>query len=141
MSKVVSLRLKDDQVARLERAARRFGRTPSEAAALLLEEALRQREFAFVEFRDSPAGRQAYLQSTRLSVWQVASLARSFGGDAARTAAHLEVPAITVAAALAYAAAYPDEIDAAIADNDRPVADLIRLVPNLEIVGVDAAAP
>ena len=141
MSRVVSLRLKDDQVERLERAARRLGRTPSEAAALLLEESLRQRDFALVEFRDSPVGRKAYLQGTRLAIWQVVSLARSFGGDVARTAAHLEIPAVAVAAALAYAAAYPSEIDAAIADNDRPTADLARLVPNLEVVAVDAAAP
>ena len=48
MSKVVSVRLRDDQVERLARAARRFGQTVSETAAQLLEEALRQGEFAFV---------------------------------------------------------------------------------------------
>ena len=69
MSKVVSMRLKDEQVDRLERAARRLGRSPSEAAALLLEEALRQRDFALIEFRDSPVGRQAYVHGTRLAVW------------------------------------------------------------------------
>ena len=141
VSKVVSLRLKDDQVERLERAARWLGRTPSEAAALLLEESLRQREFAFVEFRDSPVGRQAYLKGTRLAVWQVVSLARSFDDDATRTAAHLEIPAVAVRAALAYAAAYPAEIEAAVADNARAAADLVRLIPDLEAVVVDAAAP
>ena len=141
MSKVVSLRLKDDQVERLERAARRLGRTPSEAAAILLEESLRQREFAFVEFRDSPVGRQAYLKGTRLAVWQVVPLARSFGGDVARTAAYLEIPKVAVQAALAYAAAYPAEVEAAIADNAHAAADLSRLIPTLEAVVVDAAAP
>jgi uncharacterized protein (DUF433 family) len=141
MSKVVSLRLKDDQARRLERAARRFGRTVSETAALLLEEALRQAEFAFIEFRDSTAGRQAYLKRSRLAVWQVASLARSFDGDIERTAAHLEVPTPWIQAALAYAAAYPAEIDAAIADNAQDAVRLTRLVPNLEVVVVDAAAP
>lgn len=141
MSKVMSLRLKDDQFERLGRVARRLGRTPSEAASLLLEESLRQRDFAFVEFRDSSVGRQAYLQGTRLAVWQVAALARSFDGDAARTAAHLEVPAVAVAAALAYAGAYPAEIEAAIADNAATAADLVRLIPTLEVVAVDATAP
>ncbi len=75
MSKVLSLRLKDDQIERLARAARRLGRTPSETAALLLEESLREREFTFIEFRDSPVGRQAYLKGTRLAVWQVTALA------------------------------------------------------------------
>jgi uncharacterized protein (DUF433 family) len=106
-----------------------------------VEEALRQREFAFVEFRDSPLGRQAYLKGTRLAVWQVIGLARAFDGDIAGTAAHLEIPAAAVAAALAYAAAYSAEIDAAIADNAHAVEELTRLVPNLETVAVDAAAP
>ena len=52
-SKVVSLRLKGEQVERLERTARRLGRTVAETAALLIEESLRQREVASVEFKDS----------------------------------------------------------------------------------------
>lgn len=140
MSKVVSLRLKDDQVERLRRAARRLGRSPSEAAALLLEESLRQREFAFIEFRDSPVGRQAYLPGTRLAVWQVVWLARDYGGDVSQTAAHLELPVAPVAAALRYAAAHPAEIGAAVADNARAAAGLAQLIPNLEIVAVRAAA-
>ena len=73
MSKVVSLRLKDDQVERLQRAVCRMGRTPSEAAALLLEEALRQRDFAFMEFRDSLAGRRRIFR-TRASPSGTSSL-------------------------------------------------------------------
>ncbi len=140
MGKVLSLRLKDDQLERLQRAARRLGRTPSETAALLLEESLRAREFAFIEFRDSPVGRQAYLQGTRLAVWQIVSLARCFGGDVAQTAAHLDLPASQVAAALHYAAAYPAEIDAAIADSRDSAADLIKMIPTLEVITIDPAA-
>ena len=137
----MSLRLRDDQVARLSRTARHLGRTPSEAAVLLLEESLRQRDFAFVEFRDSAVGRQAYLKGTRLAVWQLASLGQSFEGDEARVAAHLEIPTAAVAAARAYATAYPSEIEAAIDDNAHAATDLARLIPELEIVEVDAAAP
>ncbi|MCC7371280.1 MAG: transcriptional regulator [Chloroflexi bacterium] len=138
MSKVVSLRLRDEQVERLRRAARRFGRTPSEAAAILLEEALRQAEFALIEFRDSPAGRQAYLKGSRLAVWQIVSFLRAVEGDQARTASSLETPMSWVQAAVAYASAYPDEIDAAILDNAPDPARLSRLIPGLEIVTVDA---
>ena len=141
MSKVVSVRLKDDQVERLARVARRYGRTVSETAAQLLDEALRQGEFAFVEFRDSVVGRQAYLKGSRLAVWQVAALSRRFDGDPKRTAEHLEIPSIQVKAALAYTAAYPAEIDAAIADSAVDVDALTRLVPNLEVIAVDATAP
>lgn len=138
MSKVFSLRLKEKQVERLQRAARQMGRSPSETAALLLEEALRQRDFAFVEFRDSPVGRQAYIQGTRLTVWWIVSLVRGFGGDVARTAALLEVPSIQVAAALRYAEAFPKEIEEAITDSTCTFEDLARLIPNLEVIEVDA---
>ena len=141
VSRVVSLRLKDDQMERLERAARRLGRTPSEAAALILEESLRERDFAFLEFRDSPVGRQAYLKGTRLAMWQVASLARAFKGDVVRLAAHLEIPLVAVKAALTYTVAYRAEIEAAIADNTRSSATLAQLLPNLEVFEADAAAP
>jgi uncharacterized protein (DUF433 family) len=141
MSKVISIRLKDDQVERLERAARQFGRRLSETAALLLEESLRHEEFTWVEFRDSPVGRQAYIQGTRLAVWQVAWLARYFDGDADRIAAHLGVPGVAVASALAYAAAYPAEIEPAIADNSKSLDELKRLIPKLEAFEVAAAAP
>jgi uncharacterized protein (DUF433 family) len=125
---------------RLGRAARRLGRTPSEAASLLLEEALRQAEFAFIEFRDSPVGRQAYLKGTRLAVWQVAWLARSLNLEAERLAAHIETPPVAVAAALAYAATYPVEVQAAIADQEHAAVELPHLVPTIEVVHVDAPA-
>src|SRR5436305_881728 len=118
MSQVVSMRLQDSQIQRLRRMARRLGRTPSETCTLLVEEALRRSEFAFLDFRDSPVGRQAYIQGTRVAVWQIVQAARSYGMDGARTAEHFRWPAARVQAALNYAAAYPDEIEAAIHDND-----------------------
>lgn len=141
MSKVISLRLKDDQYNRLQRAARRLGRTPSESAVTMLEEALRQREFAFVEFRDSPVGRQAYLQGTRLAVWQVESLARDYGRNLKQMANNLAIPVERLAAALNYAAVYPAEVEAAISDNDLTPETIRQLVPNLEIVGIRAPSP
>src|SRR5213594_1668744 len=88
-STVVSLRVSEQQAKRLQRKARQLGRTPSETGAILLDEGLRRDEFAFIDFRDSPVGRQAYIQGSRLAVWQVVSLVRSYGGDAKRAAAHL----------------------------------------------------
>ena len=118
MSKVISLRLKDRPLESLQRVARRMGRTPTEAAAMLLDEMLRQCEFAFIEFRNSPVGRQAYLRGTRLKVWQIVAIARDYEGDVTKTAAHLSVPLLQVAAALRYASAFPEEIEAAIKDNE-----------------------
>lgn len=135
MSHVVSIRMKENQVERLRRLSRRLGRTPSEVGALLIEEALRQSEFAFIEFRDSPAGRQAYVKGTALAVWEVALVAESFQDDPEKTAHHLEWPVHLVRAALAYRDAYPEEIRVAIEDNQcySPAA-LQRLLPQTETV-------
>lgn len=129
MSKVVSIRLKDDQYARLQRAARRLGRTPSESAALLLNEAMRQREFPLIVFRDTTAGRQAFVEGTRLKVWQVVWISRLEEGDVAKTAEHLDLSGSGVQAALSYAVAYPDEIEDAIADSSKSIDDLRRIIP------------
>ena len=132
MSHVMSLRLREEQMERMRRLARRMNRTPTEAAALLLEEAIRMAEFAAIQFRDSPAGRQAYIQGSSLAVWEVVSLARSYGDDVARAAEHLGWPETRVRAALNYAAAYPDEIEVAIQDNVASFEELARLLPGIE---------
>ena len=139
MSRVLSLRLRDGQVERLGRVARRLGRTPSETGALLLEEALRMAEFGHITFRDSPVGRQAYVQGTSLAVWEVAMVARWHDGDAQQTASYLNWPLVRVQAALQYAAAYPDEIEAAIADNDSYDFETVKqMLPQAELYLVDA---
>ena len=115
-SAVVSLRVSDEQAQRLQRKARQLGRTPSETGAILLDESLRRDEFAFIDFWDSAVGRQAYIQGSRLAVWQVVSLVRRYGGDVSKVCGHLEWPAVKVQAALSYAKAFSEEIETAIQD-------------------------
>jgi uncharacterized protein (DUF433 family) len=91
---------------------------------LLLEEASRQRDFPFIEFRASAAGRQAYVKSTRLAVWHVAMIARHFDDPVPQVAAHLELPEFKIAAALSYAAAYAEEVASAIAENEAIAANI-----------------
>ncbi len=130
------MRLKTQLWDRLEAMARRLGRTPSEASALLLDEALRSAEFGLIQFRDSPVGRQAYVIGTSLAVWEVVFLARRFAGDPKALATHLSWPSAKVKAALIYAEAYPEEIEMAIADNDRGSEPLRRALPGLETVTI-----
>jgi predicted transcriptional regulator len=141
MSRVVSLRLQDNQLERLQRLARRLGRTPSETGALLVEEALRRTEFGFVDFRDSAAGRQAFVQGTSLAVWEVMFVARSYAGDVSRTAEHLRWPQPRVQAAFNYAAAYPDEIEAAIRDNEMDFRAVTQMLPEASLFVADASTP
>lgn len=132
-SKVLSMRLREEQFARLQRVARRLGRTPSETAAMLLEEGLREAEFVHIEFRDSPVGRQPYIAGSRLAVWQVISLVRSYKGDIQKVADHLVWLPSRVQAAVNYAEAFPEEIDAAIEDNNKGYEELKRILPNLQL--------
>ncbi len=71
-SMVISMRLPAESGKRLKRMANRHGWTPSDASARLVEEGLRRSEFGFIDFRDSPAGRQAYLQGSTLAVCHAA---------------------------------------------------------------------
>ena len=67
-STVISMRLPEESGKRLKRLAHRHGWTASDASARLVEEGLRRSEFAFIDFRDSPVGRQAYVQGSSLAV-------------------------------------------------------------------------
>lgn len=129
-SVVISMRLPLKSGQRLKRMANRHGWTPSDASARLVEEGLRRSEFAFVDFRDSAAGRQACIQGSSLAVWEIMMLARDYKNDSAKVAKHLHWPEAKVQAAFNYAAAFPEEIDNAIAENDAmDFAALSRMLP------------
>jgi hypothetical protein len=115
---------------RLRRMASRHGWTASDASARLVEEGLRRAEFAFIDFGDSAAGRQAYIQGSTLAVWEVILLLRSYKSDASAVAKHLAWPEAKVSAAANYGEAFPDEIEAALSENAAvDFATLKRLLP------------
>ena len=117
-SMVISMRLPAESGKRLKRMANRHGWTPSDASARLVEEGLRRSEFGLLDFRDSPAGRQAYLQGSTLAVWEVMLLVHAYKKDVTAVAAHLKWPEVKVQAAVNYAEAFPEEIEAAMAENE-----------------------
>jgi hypothetical protein len=136
-SMVLSMRLPVESGRRLKSIANRLGWTPSDAGARLVEEGLRRSEFAFLDFRDSPAGRQAYIQGSTLAIWEVMLLLRSYEGSLKDVAKHLKWPEAKVRAALHYSEAFPGEVNEAIAENDSTGFDsLKRLLPQ----AVDFAA-
>jgi len=129
-SMVLSMRLPIASSKRLMRMARRHGWTPSDTSARLVEEGLRRSEFAFIDFRDSAAGRQAYLQGSSLAVWEVMLLLRNYKADARRVARHLQWPEQKVRAAINYAEAFPAEIEDALSENESvDLATLKRMAP------------
>jgi hypothetical protein len=134
MSTVISARLPDQTHEKLQRFARRLGKTPSETSAILIEESLRQQDFPYIEFRQTPLGRHAHLKSSSLAVWEVIRIAQGYELDEEKTAAHFERPLVWVKSAFLYAEAYPDEIQTAIADaQGTHETALTRLLPQLEI--------
>jgi len=118
LSMVISMRLPVETGKRLRRMANRHGWTPSDASARLVEEGLRRTEFAFIDFRDTPAGRHACIQGSSLSVWEVMQLVRGYKGSVPDVAKHLGWPQVKVQAAVHYAEAFPKEINEALADNE-----------------------
>lgn len=116
-SVVISMRLPAESGHRLRRMATRHGWTPSDASARLVEEGLRRSEFAFIDFRDSPAGRQAYIQGSTLAVWEVLLVVRSYKADVASVAKHLAWPKAKVQAAINYAEVFSQEIEEALSEN------------------------
>lgn len=136
-SMVLSMRLPVESGKRLKRIANRHGWTPSDASARLVEEGLRRSEFAFLDFRDSPIGRQAYIQGSTLAIWEVLLLLRSYNGNVTAVAKHLEWPESKIRAALNYAEAFPEEVNEAIAENDSTTFDDVkRMLPQ----GIEFAA-
>lgn len=139
-STVVSMRLPLESSRRLKRMASRHGWTPSDASARLVEEGLRRSEFAFIDFRDSPVGRNAYVQGSTLAVWEIMLLLRSYGGDPTKVARHLQWPEAKVRAAVHYAQAFAKEIEEAISENEAvDLAALKRMLP--QVVEFPAAKP
>lgn len=122
MSTPLSIRFDRSVLDRLRRRARAVpGATPSGLAQLLVDEGLRMAEHPGIVFKDGPAGRRAAL-ALGPDIWEIVSAAKEIDARAARAvpalSESLNLPASRVETALRYYAAYPDEIDAEIADRE-----------------------
>jgi uncharacterized protein (DUF433 family) len=135
VSQILSLRVPEQMVERLDRFARRLGNgmTRTKASVMLLEEALREVEFAGIEYRDSPIGRQPYMKGSGLAVWEVIMIARPREMNAERIAQDYPYPVENIRAALNFYEAYRDEIDQAIEDNQIGYEAMKRLLPNAQL--------
>ncbi len=94
-------------VARQARAART---SKSDLVARYVIEKSLETEFPGISFRDSLSGREAFLTGHRVAVWEVVAV-REETGSVEKTAAHFGWPRVLAARALAYAKAFPDEIE------------------------------
>jgi hypothetical protein len=132
MSEPRSVRFEPSTVARLSAfTARRPGLTSSSAAALLVEEGLRMDAHPGVVFREGPSGRRAAIAGGP-DVWEVVRAIRDTrtaeprlrpGKVLDRVSANTGVSVTVLHVAVQYYAAFPDEIDAQVADADAAEAD------------------
>ena len=83
-----------------------------------------------IEFRQTPAGRIAYLRGVRLPVWLAVETVDECGGDPQKAAKLLRLPLLLMKAALNYAKAFPEEIAADREAGRGPPEELDTLIPN-----------
>lgn len=106
---VQSCRIGEDHAALLSRQAKRRNLEVSTLSSLYLKEKALEEEFPGVGFRDSAEGREAFVLGHRVAVWEVVDVHQQTK-SVAKTAAHFRWPPSLVRCALAYARAYPAEI-------------------------------
>jgi uncharacterized protein (DUF433 family) len=98
--------------------------------------ASRTRRFPGIGFRGDDADRRPWVIGTALDVWQVVEASAAF--DSIETMARdTDLEERQIRLALAYREHYPDEIDAAIDENNRDADELRRLYPFLQIAEVE----
>src|SRR6266481_2135891 len=99
---VQSCRIEKNHAALLSRQARRRQMEVSTLSSLYLKEKALEEEFPGIGFRDSIAGREAYVLGHRVAVWEVVEVYRE-AKSITRTADHFGWPEYLVKCALAYA--------------------------------------
>lgn len=115
------------------REARRTRRSKGAVVEALAEEALRTRRFPGIAFRGSDWDRRPWVIGTALDVWEIVAASRAYDSAAAMADA-TDLTEAQVRLALAYHEAHPDEIDAAIAENERSLDDLRREYPTIDTI-------
>lgn len=95
----------------MARQGRRKKIEVSTSSSLYLREKALEEEYPGVGFRDAAEGREAYILGHQVAVWEVEDVHRETG-DVEKIARHFRWPAGLVRCALAFAAAFSEEVAA-----------------------------
>jgi hypothetical protein len=131
-----SMRLSERMEALVQSEAQRTGRSKGAIVEGLAEEAMRMRLFPGVSFRGADWERRAWVIGTALDVWQIVDAYRDIGSiesmveGGSASERHIRL-------ALDYYKRFPEEIDAAIAENRRPIEQLEEEFPFIEVSRID----
>lgn len=132
-----SMRLSKRMEALVDVEARRTGRSKGAIVEALAEEALRMRLFPGVAFKGVDWERRAWVIGTALDVWQIVDAYRDIG-SVERMVEGGSANQRQIQLALGYYEMFGEEIDAAIADNRRPLEQLEEEFPFIAVSRVDA---
>jgi len=127
-----SMRLSKRMEALIDREARRTGRSKGAIVEALAEEALRMRLFPGIAFRGTDWERRAWVIGTALDVWQIVDAHRDIG-SVESMAAGGSANERQIRLALDYYELFAEEIDAAIAENRRPIEQLEEEFPFIPV--------
>lgn len=129
-SRPFSIRLSQTTYRFVEAEARRTKRSKGAIVEALTEEAACMRRFPGIGFRGEEPYREAWIAGTGLDVWELIQLLQDCDGSVERLLdQHENVTQHAVELAQAYHASYPEEIDASIGENRRPISELRELYP------------
>ena len=125
-AKPASIRIPEETRRAIDEACRRTGRDFSSVANEMLAEAVKMRRIPGIVFADGASGRLARVAGTGIEVFEIVKSYRELDQDWDRLReAYHWLSEQQLRAALAYAAAYPDEIEAQLAAEDRWSAEAI----------------
>ena len=115
-AKPVSIRIPPDTRKAIEETCRRTGRDFSSVANEMLAESVKMRRIPGIVFVDSPTGRVARVAGIGIAVFEIVKAYREMDQefDRLRSAYHW-LSDLQLRAAMAYAEAYPEEVQARIA--------------------------
>lgn len=122
-SSPISVRISGRLEAFVDQEARRTGRSRSAVLEALADEALRMRLFPGIAFRGADWERRAWVIGTALDVWQIVEAHRDMG-SVEQMVAEGAAGERQIRLALAYYERFPEEVDAAIAADRRPLEQL-----------------
>ncbi len=131
-----SMRLSKRVEALVDREAKRTGRSKGAIVEALAEEAMRMRMFPGIAFKGEDWERRAWVSASALDVWQIVEAHQDIG-SIEKMAAAGAASARQIRLALAYYERFPEEIDAAIAEDRRTIEELEEEFPFVTVSRVE----
>jgi uncharacterized protein (DUF433 family) len=130
-----SMRLSKRMETLIDREAKRTGRSKGAIVEALADEALRMRLFPGIGFKGTDWDRRAWMMGTGLDVWQVVDVYNDVG-SVERMVEGWSINERQIQLALDYYKMFPEEIDAAIAENRRPIEQLEEEYPSIPVLRI-----